>query len=30
MAVDDHGPLVFIEKTENYIAELVRVVKAYK
>jgi len=30
MAVDDHEPLVFLEKTENYIGELVKVVKAYK
>jgi len=30
MSVDDHSPLVFIEQTENYIDELVRVVKAYK
>jgi len=30
MSVDDHSPLVFIEQTENYINELVRVVKAYK
>jgi len=26
MSVDDHSPLVFIEQTENYIDELVRVV----
>jgi len=30
MSVDNHSPLVFIEQTENYINELVRVVKAYK
>ena len=30
MAVDDHEPLVFIEETENYIDELVKVVKAHK
>jgi PD-(D/E)XK nuclease superfamily len=30
MSVDDHSPLVFVEQTENYIDELVRVVKAYK
>jgi genome maintenance exonuclease 1 len=30
MSVDDHKPLVFIEKTENYISELVRVIREYK
>jgi genome maintenance exonuclease 1 len=30
MSVDDSKPLIFIEKTENYIDELVRVVKSYK
>jgi genome maintenance exonuclease 1 len=29
MSVDDHDPLVFVEKTENYIDELVKVVKQY-
>lgn len=30
MAVDDNSPLVFVENTENYITELVRVIKEYK
>jgi len=29
MSVDDHVPLVFVEKTENYINELVKVIKQY-
>jgi len=29
MSVDDHSPLVFIEQTENYIDELVKVVRQY-
>jgi len=29
MSVDDHSPLVFIEQTENYINELVKVVRQY-
>jgi genome maintenance exonuclease 1 len=30
MGVDDHDPLIFIEKTEDYIEELARVIKAHK